>query len=261
MAIERKTGIGLITYNRPNFYKKVLQSIKKYANECLLAIINDGSDIYCDENDGDFVEYNKVQLGVSKTKNKAIKYLLDQRCTDLFIMEDDTFVKNEKALSQYILTSEVTNIPHLSFGPVEITKLYPNNLKLNCMYSPNIGVDLYHHPQGGLMYFNTTKMDYQDCFFDENFINAFEHVDIEYNLIQQQKQPPFWYFPDIHNSSDFIGSIEGSSDNSTITNKSNYENNVQQSANYFIKKWGVFTNQIPDIGSDKVIERLKQIKK
>jgi len=260
MKSTRKIGIGLITYNRPDFYLHVLRSIKQNVNDCFLVIINDGNIKYCNEADGNVVIFNNEQLGVAKTKNKALTHLLNQNCTDLFIIEDDVIVKNSQSLHQYIKTSEATNIPHLSFGPVEITSTYPKNLKLTCMYSNNTGVDLYHHPQGGLMYFNITKMNHTDCMFDENFINAFEHVDMEFNLIQKSMQPPFWYFPDIYNSLTFIESIKNSSTESTITNKHKYEENVRASADYFIKKWGIFTNQIPDVGTTAVINILKKIK-
>ena len=256
----KKIGIGLVTYNRPEFYQTVLNSIKTYGSDHFLVIVNDGNFKYCNSNDGDVVIHNNEQLGVAKSKNKIINYLLQNQCTDLFVFEDDVAIKSCDVFDQYIKTSEATNIPHFSFGPVEITKTYQNNLKLTCMYSKELGIDLYHHSQGGLMYFNISKMDKNDCMFDENYINAFEHVDVEYNLIQKQLQPPFWYFPDIHNSCQLLESIEGSSAISTITNKPKYNSNVQHSANYFIKKWGIFTTQIPDVGSNEVIKKLKLIK-
>jgi hypothetical protein len=41
-------------------------------------------------------------------------------------------------------------------------------------------------------------------YFDENYMNAFEHIDFAYNLIKLGIAPPFWYFPDISNSNDYL---------------------------------------------------------
>lgn len=255
----RRTGVGLITFNRPEFYQTTLASIRETTFDSFV-IVNDGDLNYCKSTDADSVIFNNSQLGVSKTKNKAIQYLLNENCTDIFIFEDDTVIKNVEAFDQYIATSEISNIPHLCFGPVEITHKYQKNLKLTCMYSKDIGIDMYHHPQGGLMYFNVTKLNSNECLFDENYFNAFEHIDISYNLIKQGKMPPFWYFPDIHQSSKYIESISSSSTNSTITNKENYQKNVASSAKYFTEKWGLFTNQIPEANEETVIKILRRLR-
>ena len=259
MLNSRKIGIGVITYNRPDFYRKVIESLPKNTSHHSV-VVNDGVNRYALTSDADTVIFNDSQLGVSKTKNRAIRCLIEHRCTDLFLFEDDVFVKNPDVFQQYIDVSDISNIPHLCFGPVEITKMYQTNLKLTCMYSTTLGVDLYHNPQGGLMYFNLNLIDEEDCVFDEQYQNAFEHIDVAYNLIGKNVMPPFWYFPDIYNSIDYLESIPTSSALSTITHKDQYNQNVNNSAEYFIKKWGKFTNQIPDVSKDFVIQTLKAIK-
>ena len=56
--------------------------------------------------------------------------------------------------------------------------------------------------------------------------------------------------------SEYLTDIEGSSQNSSITNKDGYNENWQKSARYFVNKWGVFTNQIIDNGIDELEKSL-----
>ena len=96
-------------------------------------------------------------------------------------------------------------------------------------------------------------------YFDEQYMNAFEHIDFAYNLIKKNIAPPFWYFPDLLNSQDYLTDIEGSSNDSSITNKDKYNENLKKSAEYFVKKWGYFTNSIKDVGVDEVDKVLIQL--
>jgi hypothetical protein len=73
--------------------------------------------------------------------------------------------------------------------------------------------------------------------------------------------PPFWYFPDILNSNDYLEAIKGSIENSTITDQPDYQKNYNISAQHFIQAHGHFTSQIADVPSNKALARLQQIQK
>ena len=45
--MEEKIGIGIVTCNRPDFLKKLLESIK-YCNYAELVIVNDGDKFECE---------------------------------------------------------------------------------------------------------------------------------------------------------------------------------------------------------------------
>jgi GT2 family glycosyltransferase len=238
-----KIGVGLITFNRPEYYKKVLNSIPIKKIDTLV-IVNDGENVYVDENDGNLVLKNLKQLGVSKSKNIALKELIEKfDCEHLFLIEDDIVIKDENVFDVYIKAANSTGIHHMCYE-----KIANNQKTLKYIQNQPDGTNLgfYHNPQGAFMYINANlikKLGY----FDENYLNAFEHIDFAYNLAQKKVAPPFWYFPDLLNSEEYLTDIENSSENSTITNKEKYEENWQNSAKYFIKKWGVFTNQIKEI--------------
>lgn len=246
-----KIGIGIITYNRPEYYSQVIQSIPK--NEVgKIVVVNDGENFYVNPKDADTVIHNKRQLGVAKSKNKALKELIDLGCEHLFLIEDDITIKNPKVFQEYIKAANSTGIHHLCYEKVANNK---ETLKYVHEQPDGVKIGFYHNPQGAFMYINANlikKLGY----FDENYINAFEHIDFAYNLIQKKVAPPFWYFPDLYNSEDYLTDIEGSNENSSITNKDKYQENWQKSAEYFTKKWGHFTNTIQDTGHKGLLHSL-----
>lgn len=250
----QKIGVGIITYNRPEYYQKVFNSIPKDKID-VLVVVNDGINCYVDPKDADKVIYNNHQLGVSKSKNRALKYLIEQNCEHLFLIEDDILIKNPNVFEEYIKAANSTGIHHLCYE-----KVANNEKSLKYIHEQPDGVKIgfYHNPQGAFMYINANlikKLGY----FDENYINAFEHIDFAYNLIDKKVAPPFWYFPDLYNSEEYLTDIEGSSQNSSITNKEKYQENWQKSAERFTKKWGKFTNEIKDEGIKNLLLSLIQL--
>jgi GT2 family glycosyltransferase len=248
---SQKIGVAIITYNRPEYYKKVLERIPRHKINYLV-VINDGENAYGDHKDADFVIHNKTQLGVAKSKNKAIKELINLECEHLFLIEDDILIKNENVFEEYIKAANSTGIHHLCFEKVAGNE---KSLKYIHEQPDGVKVGFYHNPQGAFMYVNA-KLIKKLGYFDEDYTNAFEHIDFAYNLIQKKVAPPFWYFPDIYNSDEYLEEIKGSSESSTITNKEKYQENWQKSAEYFTKKWGYFTNTIQDVGVKKLLKSL-----
>ena len=72
-----KIGIGIITCNRNNFLKKCISSIKKEWYDELI-VINDG-DLPLKDSNLNIIN-NPKNLGVGKTKNIALKKLIDSGC-------------------------------------------------------------------------------------------------------------------------------------------------------------------------------------
>jgi len=251
---HRKIGVGIVTYNRSNYYKQCLASIPKDRIDELV-IVNDGINHYVNDNDGDVVLFNDKQEGVSKTKNKALFELVKRGVEHIFLIEDDIIIKDPEVFKHYIKAAESTGIHHLCFEKIA------NNgktLKYTLEQPDGTKLGFYHNPQGAFMYINANIIK-KIGYFDEQYMNAFEHIDFAFTLSQKGIAPPFWYFPDLLNSEDYLTDAEGSNEDSSITNKPLYQENVEKSANYFIKKWGHFTNQIPDVGINALEYTLIQL--
>lgn len=238
-----KIGVGIITYNRPEYYAKVLKTIPRNKIDALV-IVNDGKNSYVNDSDGDCVIKNNSQLGVSISKNKALRFLIEKcNCEHLFLIEDDILIKNPDVFDEYIRTANSTGIHHLCYEKVAKND---ETLKYTLEQPDGSRVGFYFNPQGAFMYIHANlikKLGY----FDESYMNAYEHVDFAYNLVRKYVAPPFWYFPDLLDSHNYLTDIEGSTYNSSITNKENYLQNVDKSARHFIKKWGHFTNEIEEV--------------
>ena len=249
-------GIVLLTYNRPDYYAQVLASLPKTEFDTLV-IVNDGKNSYIKDEDANIVIRNNEKLGVAKSKNLGIKALLehDNQIQHIFIIEDDILIKNPKVFQEYIKAAESTGIHHLCYEKIAGNE---KTLKYTLEQPDGVKIGFYTNPQGAFMYANRNIFKKLGM-FDENYINAFEHIDFEYNLVKNGIAPPFWYFPDLLNSEDYLTDIEGSSENSSITNKEAYQENLNKSANHFIQKWGHFTNSISDVGISALKSILMQL--
>ena len=116
--IETKIGLGIITCNRPVFLKQVLKTIP-FNRVDEVVIIDDGSQGSADPIDPhENLTYlkNETNIGVGRSKNKATLHLLNQGCTDIFLLEDDIFIKNPNVFDEYIKASKDSGIKHLMFG-------------------------------------------------------------------------------------------------------------------------------------------------
>lgn len=243
-------GVGLLTYNRPDYYGQVYASLP-FGSFQEMVVINDGDGYYVPSpQTGQFdqrhhpVIYGDTQRGIAWAKNQALKNLIEKGCEHIFLIEDDVIIKDENVFDVYIRHAQTFGIHHLNY-----LKVAGNEKTLKYTYkAPNgCALGFYQNPQGAFSYFNSTiikKLGY----FDENYMNAFEHIDLEYNLSEKRVAPPFWYFADVLDSEKYLTTIEGSDENSTITNKDQYKENWENSAKHFVGKWGKFTNQIPDVG-------------
>ena len=249
-------GVVLLTYNRPDYYTQVLASMPNHEFDTLV-VVNDGENAYAKDEDAEFVIRNNAKLGVAKSKNIGIKTLLkhDSNIQHIFIIEDDILIKNPKVFQEYIKAAESTGIHHLCYEKVAGNE---KTLKYTLEQPNGVKIGFYNNPQGAFMYVNKNILKKLGM-FDEGYINAFEHIDFEYNLAKNGVAPPFWYFPDLLNSEDYLTDIEGSSENSSITNKDQYKENWDKSAQHFIQKWGHFTNQIPDVGVQALEYTLMQL--
>jgi GT2 family glycosyltransferase len=254
--MKNKIGVGLLTYNRPEYYKRVLFSIPKHKIEHLV-VVNDGNFSYAQEGDADKVILTKKQAGVSVCKNLLLKELLKRGCTNIFLIEDDNLIIHPDVFEVYINTANYYGVHHLAYERLTRTE---DTVKASYK-DPNseYGLDFFHNAEAGFTYIHADLIN-KYGFFDENYFNAFEHVDFTYNLVKNKVAPPFWYFPDVLNSNYYVLEIPNSLNNSSITNKPGYNENVEKGAKHFINKWDIFTNQIPQVSVQELKTSLKYLK-
>ena len=229
-----KIGLGLITCDRPDFFKKSIDSI--YKVDCIKVVVDDGEnkiDTLLDK-----INTEKPKSGVGKAKNKALQFLINQECEHIFLMEDDIEILDEKVFELYINASKSTGIKHFNFGlhgnhnldyfrrpNVRKTINYPDDLKIN-LYPNVLGAFSYYHidvlKDIGLM--------------DENFYNALEHVDHTYQICKKSYHPPFRWFADVEGSQIYLKDIVPDHQQSKIRNEENFMKTFKTALDFFIQK-------------------------
>ena len=276
--MDSKIGLGIITCNRPDYLRKLLISLVLCQSQLeSLVIVNDGKPITdFDLSFGEWIE-NKTNIGVGKSKNKALKFLVEKECDYIFLIEDDMLILDQSIFKQYIDASKVSGIQHFNFGPGSPfnRKQKIQNFDLHNRHlldeesepNPRVIIDykdtqiaLYQHCTGTFSFF-TKEVLQRVGYIDENYTNAWEHVDHTYNIIKAGYHPPFWWFADLANSHKLITPQENAIDNSTTSkNTDAWMKNVQLNAEKYRVKHGHYPAQASDTRQDDVIKILKKLK-
>jgi len=266
MSNKERIGVGIVTCNRPEFLKKLLNSIS-YCNFVDLIIVNDGDRIDNLEGWNYYLVNNDVNLGVAKSKNIALQHLLDAGCDHIFLIEDDMVIKRDDIFSAYINASKLSGIEHLMFayhGPANkngISKGTPTP-RLVVKYSDDISISLNQHCVGAFCYYSRRSLE--DCgLIDEKFKNAFDHVSHSYDLALKGYSTPYWWWADLANSLDYIEEQACSEESSTIKTSekmSVWADNIRQSMIYFKEKFGFMpfgAGGVPDEQTSNVLKFIK----
>lgn len=247
-----KIGVGILTFNREKYFKQVCKSLEP-CNFDELVIVNDGTPYeFTPSKDPHLIQHDQT-YGIAKSKNDALNHLIKKDCDHIFLIEDDILIKNPHVFKEYISISTATGLQHLNFEQAA-----PNHHKFDVHYGEGVVISFWHNPQGAFSYFHANIIKGLGG-FDEGYMNAFEHVDFIVRMVMKGLAPPFWFNPDIANSTDFLKPIKGSNENSTITDKGDYQKNWNKSAQHFIKKYGRFTSEIEEANQKEVTSALRTI--
>jgi GT2 family glycosyltransferase len=215
------------------------------------------------------VYQNKTNIGVGKSKNKAIQHLLNCGCDHIFLIEDDIIIKDKNVFTKYIDTAKASGIWHLMYGyhgPANKTPDKKPNPRLIVDYKHH-KVALNQHCVGAFCYYHKGVLKNAGL-MDEEFKNAWEHVEHSYQIVKLGLLPGYWWWPDVANSYDYLDEQACSEDNSTIRwedadnkiPKKDWQDNIQKGAMHFTGKHGYSPVQVPDNNLDNIQANLKFIK-
>jgi len=232
MVGQNKVGLGLTTYNRPEYFAQSIASAIE-ANPDFLVVYNDGSTKPYDE------EYKKVKdnceiihevenKGVALAKNALLKRLLELGCDHIFLQEDDIIIKSPSVFKKYIEVGKKLGIHHLNFahhGPANVDGL---------QYSDGV-VDYYPHCVGAFSYYTRECLE-EVGLMDENFHNAWEHVEHTKRIGDMGYTTPFSAFADVSNSKDLLEEIPGSIEYSSIRPSKDWKERMRTGLEYWRTK-------------------------
>lgn len=263
-----KIGVGIVTCNRPKFFLKCFRSIP---NGPLIAVVNDGADfedVQKLQKEKYFTYFhNNTNLGVGKSKNILFRYLLDSDCDHIFIIEDDIVIKDPKVFDKYIEASKKSGLEHFLFGyhgPANrggVSKGKPSPRFI--VDYKDIQIAFNANCVGAFCYYSKNSLR-KVGLIDEDYTNAFEHVDHSYRLAKEGFCTPYYYWPDLANSYDLLDEIECSEFSSAIRPRKDWMENIQNGALLFKNKHKyspAWQGAVPDTAQEDVIKFLKKIKK
>lgn len=257
-----KIGIGVLTYKREEFFRKCIESIPEVDS---IVVVNDGTpypqDAYPPKVK-EVIQHTKNKcIGVSK--NEALRYLIQDGCSSLFLVEDDMLIKRPDVCHAYIKAAEVSGIWHLNFGyhgPANKTQEGKKNPRQIVDYGNGVEIALNPNCVGSFSYYHKGIIKNLG-YIDERYKNCWDHVDHTARIIEAGLHPPFWWFADIANSDEYIGEQACSTANTTITRTPEWTQAFQEGAAWFKHKHGNIPTQMPDTPPEKVIQILENIKK
>lgn len=261
-------GVGIVTCNRPDFFVKCFRSIPKGLE---LVVVNDGKDFQdwerlLKEKQFTYI-HNSQNIGVGKSKNKIFKHLLEKGCTDIFVIEDDILVKDPQVFQEYIKARNITGIQHFNFGyhgPANKNGISGGTpVPRFIVEYPGIKIAINANSVGAFCYYTKEVLE-KVGLIDEKFTNAFEHVDHDYRIFKAGYCTPYWNFPDIANSMDYLDEIECSEKSSAIRPREDWMSNIKDGAALFERKHGyapAWENRVPDTSADNVKKIMKEIYK
>ena len=231
-------GIGVTTHNRPEFAEKCLKSILSHCGDIadLILVYNDGSD---QRHSGAYerafkklppetVISSPENHGVAYAKNRLLERMLDADCEWVFLCEDDLKILAPQAVTEYVRVCEKHNLHHLSFahhGPANIE---------GALEVIDGNIAYYPHSIGAWTIFSRECLE-KVGLLDENFHNAWEHVEHELRLTQAGYMPgsAVHRFPDVVGSEYWITEQQGSIEKSSIRPRSDWSDNIRNGLIYW----------------------------
>jgi hypothetical protein len=254
-----KIGVGITTYNSEDYYKALYESLPLDKIDILVTV--NGGDRYKQNYQGNWVQHSE-NVYPSVCRNDCINFLLQRNCEHIFIIEDDMILKSSDIFDKYIQASKTSGIKYFSFVSTSWHTGTPGNRtpRLSIEYSNNVNIALYQNMCNEFTYHHKTCYE-KTGLYDTNFRDPFD-IDLAYRESQQDYAAPFWWFADIVGSDNLImnnpnavSRLQGNRPDGSR------EERIQKEWDYFIKKHGIIVNQIPNCSKERVIEKLKQIKK
>lgn len=216
---QHKIGIGMVTYNRPKYFGQSSKSVVRQllSSTDRFVVYNDGSDKNYDRQYKwlNAVKSDKIQIidskenhGVAHAKNQLFRELMKD-CDYIFIIEDDIIPQNSGAITMYMAANRMTGIDHMLFAYHG-----PGNRQEDSLIQIDGPLAIYKACVGAWCFYTRDILE-KVGLMDENFHNAWEHVEHSWRIAQYHNIP-YGYWPDVIASWKHLVEIPGSIDGSSI---------------------------------------------
>ena len=269
--LPNKIGVGLITCDREEFFKKSYKSIE-HNYDISFVVVDDGVDTpvrnlidFTEDGNAHYIKTNGKE-GVAVAKNKALQYLIECGCEHIFLVEDDVEIMDSRVFDFYIKASKTTGIKHFNFG---LHGNHNTDSQGNPVYRKIINypdgtkIFLYPNVLGAFSYYHIDTLNAVGK-MDEQFYNALEHVDHTYQIIEAGYHPYFRWFADVEGSNQYIRDVVPDHQQSKIRSEKDFIKNFFENHDRFVdkNKFAVVQGRGPaeiNYTEQEVVKNLKQI--
>lgn len=283
MINNETIGVGITTCNRPKRLSMLLESLTETNPIDHLVVVDDsGADTSETPTLSTFTEStvwikNAENRGVAYSKNKCLERLAACNCDYFFLIEDDMLVKDPTVFERYIQAHKLSGIHHFNYGPGSpfnrvqtipfdlhnrhlLDQTSEPNPRLIVEYDADTKVCFYLHTVAMFSFF-TKKCLHEVGLLDEQFYNAWEHVDHTQRIAHAGFHTPFWWFADIWDSTDYLSEQPDAINESTIANNSEtWAKNVMDGREKYKLKHGFYPNHAPNATEEEVLQFLRTIR-
>lgn len=232
-----KIGLGTVCYKRPEYLKQTAASVKEHLTGVIDSwwIYNDGSpkgsydEVYKTLGIHTGVHHAKENKGVAAAKNWLLETLLKEGCDWIFIQEEDILVTDPQAITGYIKAAKASGLHHLMFahhGPA------------NVGFKPVLGKEgktAFYYSYVGAWSLYTRRSLKDVGLMDENFHNAWEHVEHTFRLAKG-RYTTWPLAADAKNSAKWLKEIPGSIETSFMRNDAKWAENLIRGLLYWKDK-------------------------
>jgi len=259
--MKAKYSIGLLTHNNLPRFRECISHIP-YNKKVPFVVVNDGTPYDISEYRDDMtVIQHSVNRKIARSKNDALQYLLGFDTEWIFLMENDMKIIDPKVFERYIEVANDSGLLHLNYDlhgrdNWNSDKSAP---KPRLRYHDR-GLALYSYAGGCFQLFHRSLFE-KIGFFDERYVNCWEHLDLTFRIILHGYHTPYWLSSDIIDSHTFIQQIDADLESTVSTESIN--SNYRTGLNYWNEKFGMWVGDIPDWinpehHTDIVVEMLKE---
>jgi len=199
---KRRIGLAITTFNSESYFKALYDTIPfDIVDE--VVVVNGGAPYERHYEGVHWIQHETIKYP-SVARNDGLNYLKTQNIDYFFICEDDMIIKNPNIFQAYIDAHEKTNIHYFIYASNAWNSGPKGNRTplLHIRYTPDTAINLYANMCNEFTFHTRQLLDITQG-YDEQYKYLFD-VDYTYRASTSGLSAPFWYFPDIPDSDDYI---------------------------------------------------------
>ena len=252
--MSEKIGVGITTYNSENYFKALYDSLPFDKIDELIVI--NGGDRYKDTYDKcDWIQHKSNKFP-SVCRNDALRFLSGRGVDHYFLIEDDMIIKNPNIFDEYVAHSKASKIEYLCFASTSFGGGTPEKRtpKLTVEFTNNKKISMYPNMCNEFTYRSSQVLGTRG-YYDENFRHIFDVINVYKICCDTNYATPFWWFPDISDSDNYIMNNPVSVSRLQSNNKREQELPLEMEK--FKKMFGYYINEIAKMDEKAVLTYLK----